>query len=525
MGVDVERMLDALRNPACYPHPVQRVETLETHISWVILTGSYAYKIKKPVNLGFLDFTTLAARRHYCEEELRLNRRLAPQLYLAVVTITGTPQQPVIGGDGPVLEYAVQMREFAQSSLLDSALARGAVGAPITETLARKIAAFHIGLPPALAIADDAATASLAPALDNFRQMLPLLEAPQDIETLLRLRDWTQREYQVHAPRFAQRQAAGCVRECHGDLHLGNIVMIDGEATPFDCVEFNPALRWMDTISEVAFTAMDLEAHGRRDLASVFLNAYLEPSGDYDGVAVLPFYLAYRAAVRAKTSLIRSSQHGAAHEQIKRARQAYQRYLALAASYTASRRGAIIITHGLSGTGKTTLTQTAVAALGAVRVRSDIERKRLHGLAASARSGAATGAGIYAADATARTYEQLARHARSIAVAGYPVIVDAAFLKREQRAAFGALARELDVPFVIASFSAPPERLRVRVAERAAQGGDASEATLAVLESQIATHEPLTADELDYAVTVDACRDAAASARALNDELAQRLRQ
>ncbi len=522
-GDDNVRMLNALRNPACYPHAVQHVEVLETHISWVILTGSYAYKVKKPVNLGFLDFTSLAARRHYCEEELRLNRRLAPQIYLEMVTITGAPGQPIIGGAGPVLEYAVKMREFPQSALLDAALSRGGVGIPVIEALAHKVAAFHAALPPALAIADDATEEALAPALDNFRQMLPLLDTPAEIAALVAVRDWTHREYRSYAGHFTQRHASGCVRECHGDLHLGNIALIDGVPTPFDCIEFNPALRWMDVMSEAAFLMMDLEAHGRRDLAYVFLNAYLEATGDYGGVAVLPFYLVYRAVVRAKISLILATQSGMAPGQRQLALAAYQRYITLAASYTKARRGAVVIMHGLSGSGKTTLTQSLLASLGAVRIRSDIERKRLHGFAALAHTGAATGAGIYSADATAHTYEQLARHARGIAGAGFPAIVDATFLERAQRAGFRALAKKLGVPFAILSIAAPHESLRMRIAARASQYGDASEATLAVLEAQLASHEPLNADELHDTIEFGAGDNEAASVHRVNDALMRRL--
>ncbi|MCE9639634.1 MAG: phosphotransferase, partial [Betaproteobacteria bacterium] len=301
------QLLAALGSAACYPHPVCRARLIQTHISWVLLAGSYAYKIKKPVDLGFLDFTTLAARRHYCEEELRLNRRLAPELYLEVVPITGTPQQPAIGGTGAAIEYAVKMKEFAQSAVLDNAIARGDIKHADIETLARTIADFHAQLAPQeCAKACDLDMSVLPPALENFEQMLPLPGAADDSETLRGIRDWTLREYQVLGALFEQRRAAGFVRECHGDLHLGNIVMIDGAAVPFDCIEFNPALRWMDVMNEVAFLMMDLDAHGRRDLAFTFVNAYLETSGDYAGVRLLPFYFVYRAVVRAKINLMRA---------------------------------------------------------------------------------------------------------------------------------------------------------------------------------------------------------------------------
>ena len=503
LGEYPSALVAALRNPALYPHPVQRIELIETHISWVLLTGAYAYKIKKPVNLGFLDFTTLAARRHFCAEELRLNRRLAPDIYLEVVPITGTPRSPALAGSGPAIEYAVKMREFTQSALLDVALARGEAGPEIIGQLARDLADFHARLAPQKTAADPAASATaLAPARENFEHILPLLETPDDVAVLADVQDWTLREYAARAAQFRQRCTEGCVRECHGDLHLGNIVLIDGRAIAFDCVEFSPALRWIDVMSEVAFLMMDLEAHACRDLAFEFLNTYLETSGDYAGVALLPFFIVYRAVVRAKINLIRAAQAGATAARRRHARAAYQRYIRLAAAHTGTPRGAVIITHGLSGSGKTTLTQPLPAALGAVRIRSDVERKRLHGLPTLARTGAATGSGIYAGDATAHTYERLLRHARSVVAAGIPVIVDAAFLKHAQRAAFHALARELDVPFAIVNVAAAHATLRARVAARTARGTDASEATVPVVEAQIASCEALTADEMRHTVAI-----------------------
>ena len=524
LGNAVERMIDALRDPACYPHPVSRIDVLETHISWIFLAGDYAYKVKKPVNLGFLDFTSLAARRHYCEEELRLNHRLAPDLYLGMVAITGDYAAPRFGGDGQVIEYAVKMRRFAQSALLDAALARGELSTPMIAALACKIAEFHAAAPSTIATPGLDATASvLAPALDNFAQMLPLLDAPQDIGVLAGLREWTLREHRRLARLAGERLAAGLVRECHGDLHLGNVALIGGAATAFDCVEFSPALRWIDVISEAAFLAMDLEVHGRRDLAYVYLNAYLERSGDYGGVEMLPYYLVYRALIRAKVILIRACQHGAPREQAEQAREACHRYIAFAVSCAGARRGAIVITHGTSGSGKTTVTQLLVPELGAVRVRSDVERKRLHGLGALAHTDAASGAGIYTAEETGRTYAQLSRHARSIAGAGFPAIVDATFLRRDQRAAFLTLARELGVPFSILDVSVSHEVLRERIVTRAAQNRDASEATLAVLEGQIASHEPLSASELEYAIAMDTESDPAKSAAAVCAGLAHKL--
>ena len=495
----------ALLDPACYPHPVAGVRVLETHISWILLTGEYAYKIKKPVYLGFLDFSTLELRRQYCEEELRLNRRLAPALYLDLVEFRGTSAGPRIGGEGPVLEYAIRMREFPQESLASRALARGAFGAAEIDALAELIAQFHAGAP--LAQASDrfgTPEAVLAAALQNFEQMLPRVKAAPVDRALRVLRRWTEHEFAARSDAIASRKRLGFVRECHGDLHLGNIIVLEGRPVPFDCIEFNDELRWIDVMNEAAFLAMDLEDRGRSDLGWRFLNRYLEATGDYAGLSVLRFYLVYRALVRAKVHLLRSLQPGLLRAEKSRLARAFLGYVELAGQLAAPGRAALILAHGLSGSGKTTLTQPLVEALGAVRVRSDLERKRAHGLAPLASSGSGVGSGLYSAVINATTYRRLGEVARDALRAGFSVVVDAACLKRAEREAFRALAEQLEAPFTILDFRAPLDVLRARITQRLARANDASEADLAVLERQLAAREPLTPAEMATSFVVDA---------------------
>ncbi len=517
----LDRLLAALREPARYRHAVERVELLQTHISCVVLAGDYAYKIKKPVNLGFLDFSTLPARRFYCEEELRLNRRTAPALYLEVIPITGSESAPVLGGDGPAIEYALRMRRFAQEALLDRMARRGALAPQHIDALAQSIAAFHAGIGRA---GPDQAFGSagriLAPALQNFEQMLQLVSAKTDLALLARLRDWSAREHAPLAGVLDARKRDGWVRECHGDLHLGNIALLDGVPTPFDCIEFNPDFRWTDVMNEVAFVMMDLADHRLPRLAFRFLNAYLEATGDYAGVRVLRFYLVYRALVRAKVACMRAHQPGIGARAQSDVEHEYRRHLLLAGRLAVAAHPALLIMHGLSGSGKSTIAQSLCEALGAVRLRSDVERKRLFGFAAEARSSSGIAAGLYAPETSERTYARLAELARALLEARYPVIVDAAFLKRSQRDLFAALARESGAAFVIASCAASAATLRSRVAQRERAAKDVSEAGLVVLERQLASAEPLEEDETAHAMLVDAERSAGAPEAAA---LAQRL--
>ncbi|HXZ94053.1 MAG TPA: AAA family ATPase [Burkholderiales bacterium] len=486
----------------------------------MLLAGECAYKIKKPVALGFLDFSTLPLRRFYCDEELRLNRRTAPRLYLEVVSIAGSEAAPRLGGPGEAIEYAVRMRRFPQEALLSRMAQDGTLTTGHIDALAQATAALHAGAARADgAQAFGTAAEVLAPALQNFEQIEALVGPGEEMTELERLRAWTRDEHARLRGTFTARKAEGFVRECHGDLHLGNVALIDGQPTPFDGIEFNEAFRWIDVMSDVAFMVMDLTDRRLPRLAYRFLNAYLENVGDYAGLSVLRYYLVYRALVRAKVACIRVHQQGVSADELRRGEREHLEYLRLARSLATGSRRALVLMHGLSGSGKTTVAQHLVEALGGVRVRSDVERKRLVGLEAQARSGSALGAGLYAGDLTARTYARLAELARAIVDAGYPAVVDATFLSRAQREAFAALARELGVPCAIADCEAPEALLRERVALRERAARDASEAGLAVLEHQLASREPLTDDELHARVVFDTRSGPDAAARELGTRL------
>jgi len=515
-------LIQALQNPALYDHPVTGFTVVETHISWVILTGDYAYKIKKPVDLGFLDFSTLERRRFYCEEELRLNRRLAPQLYLEVVTITGSVDKPCLNGKGPVIEYAVKMRQFHQEQQFDRLLAGNGLRPGHIDRVAELIADFHA---QAAVAGPDTPYGNPAlvwqPVAENYQQILPLLRNEKDKKRLHKLQQWFEGQRRLHEARFAQRKAAGCIRECHGDLHLANIALFEDEVVIFDCLEFNERLRWIDVISDAAFLVMDLESRGQRALAWRFLNDYLHHGGDYEALLLLPYYLAYRAMVRAKVACIRLGQLGLSDDAKTAALEEFQNYLALAESYTRPRRPALLITHGLSGSGKTTITQPLLERLGAVRIRSDVERKRLFAMDSEQSAATAPAQGLYSASASERTYRRLAELAATVIGAGFPVVVDATFLQRQRRTAFHELARRLGVPFLILHCHAPEPLLRRWITERRAAGGDASDADLAVLDHQLASQEPLTAEERQWVVDIDTAQEV--DGEALCREVTERL--
>lgn len=497
---DFSRLIAGLMRPDAYPHPATSIVRIETHSAHILLAGDFAYKLKKPLNLGFLDFSTLERRHACCEEELRLNRRLAADLYLSVVGVTGTPTAPRIGGTGSVLEYAVKMHRFPQTALLD----RQPLTEELMQRLAEAVADFHARIPVADRQLDfGSPNAVLLPMLDNFAQMRGCAIVPDSQARCDRLEAWTRARFRELKPVIERRRRQGNVRECHGDMHRGNIALIAGEIRIFDAIEFNPDLRWIDTASEVAFLVMDLEQAGEIGLARLFLNRYLERGGDYDALRVLDFYKVYRALVRAKVLAIRLRQGALEPAEETAGRQRCGRYLALAESYTQSRRPYLLLACGLSGSGKSYLSYRLREALPLIYLRSDVERKRLFGLHETARTQSGVDAGIYFPSATDWTYDRLYRLAETILASGYGVLVDATFIVRNRRERFMTLARRHRASFAILALDAPLEVLRQRVQRRLALGTDVSEANLEVLERQYAVRECLDDAERPYSVMID----------------------
>ena len=486
-----DTLWEAMRNPAFYPHTIDNIQVIHTHISTVFLTGEFAYKVKKPVNFGFLDFTQLADRQHFCEEELRLNRRFAPKLYLDVVPILLVDGTYQLGSatdktSSAVVEFAVKMRQFDPSQQLDCLLSANLLPQEQMDELAARLAQFHNEAEVAPANSDWGSPATvIAPMQQNFLSLRQHLQGEALLEQLPVLEHWTQQTYSHLHDLLLHREQNGYIRACHGDLHLGNIALIDAEITFFDGIEFNESLRWIDTASDVAFLLMDLEDRNKPAWAHRLLNAWLTASGDYAALPLLNFYKVYRAMVRAKVQALRLSQLKDAHERTTCLQQCAH-YLALAESYTQPRQPALLITHGLSGSGKSWACQQLVAQLGCIQLRSDVERKRDYDGSAQK---------LYSADMTSRTYARLAELASLALQHGYSVVVDATFLQQAQRERFHQLANTHQVAFLIVHFEGTPAQLEGQILQRQQAGKDASDADIAVLHQQLSTYKPLQDSE------------------------------
>lgn len=485
----VRRLLSA----EAYPHPVEDVHLVETHISWVFLTGRYVYKVKKPVDMGFLDFSTLTKRRHFCQEEVRLNRRFAASLYLAAVPITGAASEAVVNGEGEPTEWAVQLAQFDEACRLDSVLDRGELSRDDSDRLGREIAEVHAKLEVADPTTPWGTPEKVAETITmNLTQLAE--HRPDAAERVRDLEEWVDGQIAATADVFRRRRAAGRVRQCHGDLHLANLVLHEGRFVAFDSIEFSDVLRWIDVASDVAFLAMDLESRGRSDLAAIVTSSWIEESGDHEATAMLPLYRVYRAIVRSVIAAIRGSQPDADTEAT---RAESDRYLDLAQQLAAQQAPVLYATCGVSGCGKTTLARELVASAHAVHLRSDVERKRSFGMAPTDRPETAEArAALYSTAATQQTYERLSTLAREMLRHGTSVVIDAACTRRWQRELLAQAARDTGTPLTWIAPELPAAKLIDRVEARHQNGRDASDATADIVRKQLATFEPITDEEL-----------------------------
>jgi uncharacterized protein len=499
---DLPPIVAALSHPAIYPHPVDRVELVETHISWVFLAGDRVYKVKKPVDLGFLDFTTLERRRFFCEEEVRLNRRLTHDVYLGVVELNGHDAL-TFGGRGPTREVAVMMTRLPHDRMLDELVRRESIQPELVEALGRIIAGFHAAAPTGGEIDRLGGLATVRANWDeNFEQTAGLPPAVLPDEGRQALRVWVTTFLEREARRFETRVAAGRSRDCHGDLQAQHVCCTE-PIQIFDCIEFNSRFRYGDVAGEIAFLAMDLDRLGRPDLALRFLNAYLETSGDYEAVPLLDFYRAYRAFVRGK---VLGFQIDARPEAADKARERF----ALALRYTERRAiPQLVITTGVIGTGKSTLARAVAARIGAIIVRTDAVRKHLAGRALTERASAGFGEGLYSGEMARRTYAEAMALAAKLLDAGWPVLLDGAFSSVAQRNMAREVAAPAGVPFVVIWCDAPDSVLADRLRRRAEQPGEVSDARVELLPQHRARYEPPEREPQVVRIDTTASPDAA----------------
>ena len=486
-------LIKNLQNPALFDHPVNKFQVIETHSSCVLLTGVMAYKIKKPVDFKFLDFSTLEKRKYYCQLEFDINRKLAPNIYEQVIRITGTVENPVLNGSGEAIEYAIQMREFPQENLLSVILEKNKLTPRMVDAIAYRLAQFHQNAARTRPEMEYGSPERVhQPVKQNFDQIRPLLTESFDLDQLSTIESWSDEQFKRLKSIFQARKDLGFIRACHGDVHLNNMVLMNYQPVLFDAIEFNEEFRWTDIMADLGFLAMDFKDKKHAHYAYRLISAYLEHTGDYHGLQVLPYYVVYRAMVRAKVSLLRASQPGLSSTEQEALWKMYRDYIELALSEITPHKPALMLMHGFSGSGKSTLARWVVEKIGAIQIRSDVERKRLSGIGRMMSSRSVPNQGIYHESMTQKIYQRLLDLARQIVLAGFPVIVDATFLKKKPRDFFLKLAKELSVPFIILDCQADEETLQTWIKRRSLKRKNPSEATVEILAMQQQTAEPLS---------------------------------
>jgi aminoglycoside phosphotransferase family enzyme/predicted kinase len=496
-------LVQHMLQPGFYPHAVtEPIQLMQTHVSYVLLTGEYVYKLKKSVNFGFLDFSTLEKRQQFCHEELRLNQRGAAELYLDVLPITQAGEQFVLGGDGEPVEYAVKMQQFPQETLLSEMYDRGELTEHHLEELAKVLADFHKKAPTSDYILSFGEVEQIRQAIDeNYDQTVNYIGVAQTQQQFDETKAYTDKLFAEQQALFDSRVQNKWIRECHGDVHLRNICFWKNKVLLFDCIEFNEPFRFVDVMFDVAYIVMDFDARKRPDLSNLFLNTYLEQTGDWEGLQVLPLYLSRQSYVRAKVTSFLLDDPSIPEAVKQESKETASRYYQLAWDYTRQKTGKVILMSGLSGSGKSTTARTLARQSGAIQIRSDAVRKHLGGVALDA----AGDASLYSPDMTQKTYDRLLDLGIKLASQGYTVILDAKYDRQAVRSQVIEQVQAHGIPLEILHCTAPDDVLRDRVQQRQ---GDISDATTDVLANQ--HMEPFTEAEQPFVKTIDTTQDLAA---------------
>jgi len=489
----IRTTLKSLLKPDAYPEHVTGVELVQTHVSYIFLTDRHAYKVKKPVDFGFLNFSTIDRRRFYCNEEVRLNRRLCPDIYEGVVELRETASGAAFHGNGTVIDYAVKMKRLPAGRMLDRLVDSGAVTRSDMREISRRIAEFHRTAPTSPSIAEYGRLERIMfNWQENFEQTVPFEGLTLPAHEREVIRSWVESFAAGHGQVFQQRVDDGFIRECDGDIHLENICLDDGAVHIFDCIEFNERFRCCDTAADIAFLLMDLDYHGRHDLSDDVIDEYMARSGDRGLAVLIDFYKIYRAFVRGKVESFRLNDGAIAPEDQALARRRAARYFRMARGYIERRRlkPTLFITCGLMGSGKSTLAGQLAFELGIASFDSDTTRKQIAGMSPDTAAADAFGAGLYDRSSSDATYAALLQRAEEQLQNGASVIIDAAFPTRLRRIPFAALAERLQVPLVILHVACSEAENRRRLLEREASGRSVSDGRAELLAAQAAGFEP-----------------------------------
>jgi aminoglycoside phosphotransferase family enzyme/predicted kinase len=530
-GEEPKTRIDAaLMNKSAYPEPTSRVELVQTHISYVFLTDDFVYKVKKPVNFGFLDFSTLEKRKHYCEKEVELNRRLSPDIYLGVLPVTLDNDIVTMGGKGQTIEYAVKMRRIPTENLMIRLLRENRLTREMVENVARRVAMFHSEAASSKEIDRFGSIEVIKTNTDeNFAQTEKYVGKTITKSQFDAIGDFTEDYLNNRTELFNRRIAEGRIRDCHGDLHLEHICITE-PIRIFDCIEFNDRFRYSDTVADIAFLAMDLDFHGRRDLSETLIDAYVKYSADKGAQDLVNFYKVYRAYVRGKVTSFRLDDP-IPHEEDEVKRIA-QKYFSLAASYVDQElshtlpreQQRLIIVCGLIGTGKTTVAKEIAKMNGWEIISSDLVRKDLAGIPATRHEYTAFGKGLYSSKFTELTYKRMNEIAEELLMKGKSVVVDACYGKKYQRANVYALARATNAEFTCIELVCPEEEVKTRLTMRMHETGSTSDGRWEIFPEWKASFEKLDEFGKQEHIVVDTSTPIEESVKQVMDRMRARNR-